>query len=125
MGKIFHLPTNGGECEKGVFRPSFLPLSSTTSPTTFHNPHPLDFEEGYKTKTGSTSSVSLTLPLALIKTEYWGRAGGEVGHACNSQQSNKVGACCTVWVQFYLHGSEMHNHWKFETLEFRVERHTE
>ena len=27
----------------------------------------------YKTKTGSTSSVTLTL--ALIKTEYWDRAG--------------------------------------------------
>ena len=32
----------------------------------------LDTKEGYKTKTGSTSSVTL----ALIKTEYWDRAGG-------------------------------------------------
>ena len=32
----------------------------------------LDTEKGYKTKTGSTSSVTLT----LIKTEYWDRAGG-------------------------------------------------
>ena len=30
----------------------------------------LDTEKGYKTKTGSTSSVT------LIKTEYWDRAGG-------------------------------------------------
>ena len=30
----------------------------------------LDTKEGYKTKTGSTSSVT------LIKTEYWDRAGG-------------------------------------------------
>ena len=34
----------------------------------------LDTKKGYKTKTGSTSSVTLTL--ALIKTEYWDRAGG-------------------------------------------------
>ena len=32
----------------------------------------LDTKKGYKTKTGSTSSVILT----LIKTEYWDRAGG-------------------------------------------------
>ena len=32
----------------------------------------LDPKKGYKTKTGSTSSVTL----ALIKTEYWDRAGG-------------------------------------------------
>ena len=31
-----------------------------------------DTKKGYKTKTGSTSSVTLT----LIKTEYWDRAGG-------------------------------------------------
>ena len=31
-----------------------------------------DLKKGYKTKTGSTSSVTL----ALIKTEYWDRAGG-------------------------------------------------
>ena len=38
----------------------------------------LDTKKGYKTKTGSTSSVILTLTvtLALIKTEYWDRAGG-------------------------------------------------
>ena len=40
----------------------------------------LDTKKGYKTKTGSTSSVTLTLTLgltlALIKTEYWDRAGG-------------------------------------------------
>ena len=34
----------------------------------------LDTKKGYKTKTGSTSSV--TLILTLIKTEYWDRAGG-------------------------------------------------
>ena len=34
----------------------------------------LDPKKGYKTKTGSTSSVTLTL--TLIKTEYWDRAGG-------------------------------------------------
>ena len=34
----------------------------------------LDTKKGYKTKTGSTSSVTLT----LIKTEYWDRAGGVV-----------------------------------------------
>ena len=34
----------------------------------------LDTEKGYKTKTSSTSSVTLTL--TLIKTEYWDRAGG-------------------------------------------------
>ena len=34
----------------------------------------LDTKKGYKTKTGSTSSV--TLALTLIKTEYWDRAGG-------------------------------------------------
>ena len=33
----------------------------------------LDPKKGYKTKTGSTSSVTLTL--GLIKTEYWDRAG--------------------------------------------------
>ena len=35
-------------------------------------------KKGYKTKTGSTSSVTrtLTLGLTLIKTEYWDRAGG-------------------------------------------------
>ena len=32
----------------------------------------LDTKKGYKTKIGSTSSVTLT----LIKTEYWDRAGG-------------------------------------------------
>ena len=32
----------------------------------------LDTKKGYKTKTGSTSSVTLT----LIKIEYWDRAGG-------------------------------------------------
>ena len=32
----------------------------------------LDTKKGYKTKTGSTSSVTLV----LIKTEYWDRAGG-------------------------------------------------
>ena len=36
----------------------------------------LDTKKGYKTKTGSTSSVTLTLTLGLIKTEYWDRAGG-------------------------------------------------
>ena len=38
----------------------------------------LDTKKGYKTKTGSTSSVTLhlTLPNTLIKTEYWDRAGG-------------------------------------------------
>ena len=34
----------------------------------------LDTKKGYKTKTGSASSVTLTL--TLIKTEYWDRAGG-------------------------------------------------
>ena len=34
----------------------------------------LDTKKGYKTKTGSTSSV--TLALTLTKTEYWDRAGG-------------------------------------------------
>ena len=34
----------------------------------------LDTKKGYKTKTGSTSSVTLTL--TLIKTEYWDRASG-------------------------------------------------
>ena len=34
----------------------------------------MDTKKGYKTKTGSTRSVTLTL--ALIKTEYWDRAGG-------------------------------------------------
>ena len=34
----------------------------------------LDTKKGYKTKTGSTSSVTLTL--GLIKTEFWDRAGG-------------------------------------------------
>ena len=37
----------------------------------------LDTKKGYKTKIGSTSSVTLTL--GLIKTEYWDRAGGPVG----------------------------------------------
>ena len=32
----------------------------------------LDPKKGYKTKTGSTSSVTLS----LIKTEYWDRASG-------------------------------------------------
>ena len=32
----------------------------------------VDTKKGYKTKTGSTSSVTLT----LIKIEYWDRAGG-------------------------------------------------
>ena len=40
----------------------------------------LDTKKGYKTKTGSTSSVTVTLTLGLIltliKTEYWDRAGG-------------------------------------------------
>ena len=40
----------------------------------------LDPKMGYKTKTGCTSSVNLTLTLGLtltlIKTEYWDRAGG-------------------------------------------------
>ena len=34
----------------------------------------LDTKKGYKTKTGSTSSVTLTLTLGL-KTEYWDRVG--------------------------------------------------
>ena len=34
----------------------------------------LDTKKGYKTKTGSTSSVTLTL--TLIKSEYWDWAGG-------------------------------------------------
>ena len=40
----------------------------------------LDTKKGYKTKTGSTSSVTLglTLTLGLIKAEYWDRAGGVV-----------------------------------------------
>ena len=38
----------------------------------------LDTKKGYKTKTGSTRSVTLTLGLTatLIKTEYWDRAAG-------------------------------------------------
>ena len=39
----------------------------------------LDPKKGYKTKTGSTSSVTLTLGPTLtleLKTEYWDRAGG-------------------------------------------------
>ena len=38
----------------------------------------LDTKEGYKTKTGSTSLVTLTLASALTLTriEYWDRAGG-------------------------------------------------
>ena len=38
----------------------------------------LDTKKGYKTKTGSTSSVtlSLTLALALTRIEYWDRVGG-------------------------------------------------
>ena len=36
----------------------------------------LDTKKGYKTKTGSTSSVTLALAPTLIKTEYWDRAGG-------------------------------------------------
>ena len=40
----------------------------------------LDTKKGYKTKTGSTSSVTLT----LIKTEYWDRAGGggNISYGC-------------------------------------------
>ena len=34
-------------------------------------------EKGYKTKTVSTSSVTLTPTLALTSTEYWDRADGE------------------------------------------------
>ena len=34
----------------------------------------LDTKEGYKTKAGSTSSVTLTLTLTRIK--HWDRAGG-------------------------------------------------
>ena len=39
----------------------------------------LDTKKGYKTKTGSTSSVTLTLglTLTLIKTEYWTELVGE------------------------------------------------
>ena len=40
--------------------------------------------------------LTLTLGLTLIKTEYWDRAGGEVGHACNSRKRKKVSACFTV-----------------------------
>ena len=40
----------------------------------------LDTTEGYKTKTGSTSSVTRAITLilapALIRIEYWDRAGG-------------------------------------------------
>ena len=42
----------------------------------------LDAKKGYKTKSGSTSlltlalTLALTLTLALIKIEYWDRAGG-------------------------------------------------
>ena len=36
----------------------------------------LDTKKAYKTKTGSTSSVTLALTPTLIKTEYWDRAGG-------------------------------------------------
>ena len=36
----------------------------------------LDTKTRYKTKTDSTSLVTLTLTLALIKTEFWDRAGG-------------------------------------------------
>ena len=35
-------------------------------------------------KTMMSSTSSLTVTLILIKTEYWDRASGEVGHACNS-----------------------------------------
>ena len=40
----------------------------------------LDTKKGYKTKTGSTSSVTLTL--GLIKTKYWDRAvgGGNISY---------------------------------------------
>ena len=64
--------------------------------------------------------MPLILTLTLIKTEYWDRAGGEVGHTCNSRKRIEVGARYTVWVRFYLHGSEMHNDWKFETLDFKA-----
>ena len=37
----------------------------------------LDTKKGYKTKTGSTSSVTLALALTLTRTEYWDPAGGE------------------------------------------------
>ena len=43
---------------------------STSSVTT------LDTKKGYETKTGSTSSVTLILTLTQIKTEYWDGAGG-------------------------------------------------
>ena len=69
---------------------------------------------------GHLLTVRVDVGQTLIKTEYWDRIGGEVGHACNSRKRKKVGACYIVCVRFYLHGSEMHNHWKFETLEFRV-----
>ena len=40
----------------------------------------LDTKEGYRTKTGSTNSVTL----ALIKTAYWDRAGagGNISYDC-------------------------------------------
>ena len=64
--------------------------------------------------------ATVTLAPTLIKTEYWDREGGDVGHACNSRMRKKVGACHTISVRFNRHGAEMHNHWKFETLVFRV-----
>ena len=44
----------------------------------------LDTKKGYKTKTGSTGSETLTLGLTLIKTEYWDRAagGGNISYHC-------------------------------------------
>ena len=47
-------------------------------------------KEGYKSKTSSTSSVTLTLTLAPTRTEYWDRGGGARNIVQESSMKNEV-----------------------------------
>ena len=54
-----------------------------------------------------------------INIAYWGAPARDMGQPCIHSKGKKIGACNTVSVWFYLHGSEMHYHPKLETLECR------
>ena len=67
----------------------------------------LDTKKGYKTKTGSTSSVTLALTrtLTLTRIEYWDRAGG--GWNIVSETSTTIGVHTGKWMRAAQKGLKM------------------
>ena len=67
----------------------------------------LDTKKGYKTKTGSTSSVTLALALtlALTRIEYWDRAGGGRNIVLETSTTNEV--CTRKWMRAAQKGLKM------------------